>query len=236
MSLCWLGRFSEGLSLIEDGLRIYSNLGHRSGLAQADSSLSEATLHLGYYKQAYDYTQLALTLSRDTGDHQRFGFSLLIQGALALIEEAYIEAQQLLQESVIVMSKMRGQVPLGFALAALGYIASKTNNFQQAQQYLLEPLQIAIETKAFFLLHVALAFVALFLANQGQHERAVEIYSLASRFPYISNSRWFEDIAGRYIAAVAAPLPPEVVTAAQERGQARDAWATAEELLETLKG
>jgi len=50
----------------------------------------------------------------------------------------------------------------------------------------------------------------------------------------VANSRWFEDVAGRHIAAVAATLPPEVVTAAQERGRARDLEATVAELLVEL--
>jgi hypothetical protein len=47
----------------------------------------------------------------------------------------------------------------------------------------------------------------------------------------VANSRWFEDVAGRHIAAAAAPLPPDVVAAAQERGRARDLDATVAELL-----
>ena len=62
--------------------------------------------------------------------------------------------------------------------------------------------------------------IGLLLANQGEHKRAVELYGLASRYPYVANSRWFEDIAGRYITVAAATLPPGVVTAAQERGRA----------------
>jgi hypothetical protein len=77
--------------------------------------------------------------------------------------------------------------------------------------------------------------IALLLADQGEKERALELYALASRAPYVANSRWFEDIAGRYIAAVAASLPPEVVAAAQGRGRARDLDATAEELLAELE-
>ena len=65
--------------------------------------------------------------------------------------------------------------------------------------------------------------------------RAVELYALASRYPFVANSRWFEDVAGKHIAAVAATLPPEVVAAAQERGKARDLWATAEEMLKELQ-
>ena len=78
---------------------------------------------------------------------------------------------------------------------------------------------------------LALPAFALLLADQGQTAHAVELYALASRFPYVSNSRWFEDVAGREIAAAAESLPRDVVARAQERGRARDLWATVEELL-----
>jgi hypothetical protein len=76
--------------------------------------------------------------------------------------------------------------------------------------------------------------MGLLLADRGQAERAVELYALASRYPIVANSRWFEDVAGRHLAAVAAALPAEVCQAAQARGWARDLWATARELLAEL--
>jgi hypothetical protein len=69
------------------------------------------------------------------------------------------------------------------------------------------------------------------LADQGEKEQTGELYALASRYPRVANLRWFEDFAGRHIAAIAATLPPDVIKAAQERGQARDLEATVEELL-----
>jgi len=58
----------------------------------------------------------------------------------------------------------------------------------------------------------------------------VELYALASRYPRVPNSRWFEDVIGRRIAAASAALPPEVVEAAKARGQVRDLEATVIEL------
>ena len=73
--------------------------------------------------------------------------------------------------------------------------------------------------------------IALLLANTGAQERAAELHALASRYPYVANSRWFEDVFGRHIGAVAATLPPEVAETARERGRARDLDATLKELL-----
>ena len=66
-------------------------------------------------------------------------------------------------------------------------------------------------------------------------ERAVELYALASRHPFVGNSSWFADVAGRHIAAASAALSPEALDAAEARGRTRDLVATAQELLAELE-
>jgi hypothetical protein len=84
-------------------------------------------------------------------------------------------------------------------------------------------------------LNFVIAACALFLAKQGHPLRAVELYARISSRAAVANSRWFEDVFGKPIAAASAHLPPEVVAAAQERGRARDLMATPEELLIELE-
>ena len=81
-----------------------------------------------------------------------------------------------------------------------------------------------------------LSGIARLLADAGQRERAVELYALTSRSPFVANSRWFEDVFGRHIDAIAATLPLEVAEAARARGRARDLDATMKELLAELEG
>jgi hypothetical protein len=85
----------------------------------------------------------------------------------------------------------------------------------------------------FALLRV-LPAAALLSSVAGGAVHAVEAYALASRYPYVADSRWFEDVVARHITAAAATLPSEVVAAAQERGRALDLWETAEELIAEL--
>jgi hypothetical protein len=77
----------------------------------------------------------------------------------------------------------------------------------------------------------ALPGVALLLLDAGETERAVELYTLAVRYPVVGNSRWFLDLAGQEITTAASVLPPEVVDAARGRGQARDLDTTVAKLL-----
>jgi hypothetical protein len=82
---------------------------------------------------------------------------------------------------------------------------------------------------------VLLGAIVLYLVDRSEVEQAVQLYALALCDPFVANSQWYEDVAGKPIAAAAATLPPEVVAAAQERGRARDLEATAKELLEEFE-
>jgi hypothetical protein len=76
----------------------------------------------------------------------------------------------------------------------------------------------------------ALHLADLATASPQEGLRAVEFYALASRYPTVANSRWFEEIAGNRIAALTARLPQEAVAAARARGEARDLAATVADL------
>ena len=80
-----------------------------------------------------------------------------------------------------------------------------------------------------------LAGIALLLADEGDVERALELYALAARHPFVAKSRWFEDVAGRHIEAAAETLPAQRVTAARKRGQTRELAPTVSELLAELR-
>ena len=235
-ALLALGKYAEAHSLLKEGLATYTDLGFRRYIAFSNSALGFSKKHLGQYEDARVQGQMGLALSREIGLPYGIGYSCILLGCVALVGEAYAEAQQLLEESVTVFRETGERNELSWALATLGVVAHRLGQLTPAERHLYEALWTAAEIGAFVPLMFALPGIALLLADQGKVERAVELYALASRYPYVGNSRWFEDVFGRHIAVVAATLPPEVVTAAQARGRARDPGATAAEMLEELEG
>jgi predicted ATPase len=214
---------------------LYSDLGFSHSLAPSNSMLGFVLKHLGQYKQARLQGQMGLTLARQAGWRQEEGLSLELLGEVALVEGAYAEAREHLQESAAILRETR-QLELSEVLAVLGYAARGLDQVPQAEGHLSEALRTASAIRTIFPLVTALPAIALLLADRGEVERSVELYALASRYPRVANSRWFEDIARNHIAAVAATLPPKVVAAAQARGRARDLDATVTELLVELGG
>jgi tetratricopeptide (TPR) repeat protein len=191
-------------------------------------------MHLGSFDKAQDRARLSLTLAQDIDAEWEKARSLLMLGNTSLALGSYTEAQQWLAESVSGYREIGNRAELAWALACLSYAARSLGQRHDARRQLSEALGLAVEIGVFIPLPYVLPAVALLLTDQGDVERAVELYALASRYPHVANSRWFEAVAGKEIAAVAAALPPDVVAAAQERGRARDLWKTAEELLEEL--
>ncbi len=55
--------------------------------------------------------------------------------------------------------------------------------------------------------------------------------AVVSRYPLVTQSAWFEEMAGQQIAAFTASLPLETVAAARERVRARDWDSTVAQML-----
>ncbi len=78
---------------------------------------------------------------------------------------------------------------------------------------------------------IALTSVAWLWAVQGDLEHAIELYTVALQNGHVVHSRWYHDVVGQHIAAVAQTLPAEIVEAAQARGRVREWRSTVQDLL-----
>jgi tetratricopeptide (TPR) repeat protein len=230
-----LAKFVEARSLLEECLAIFNDLGRRGWATSAHAMLGSVSLHLGQYGQARTHAETGLALARETNTRYRIGHTLLLLGSVALAEEMYAEAHRLLQESAAVYQETEQADDIACALAVLAYAARGLGQRAQARGYLSSALRTVAEIGIPMPLLYGLPALALLLADQGEGERAVQLYTLASRYPIVAHSRWFEDVAGSHIATVAASLPPDAAAAAEERGPAHDLKATAAELLAELE-
>jgi tetratricopeptide (TPR) repeat protein len=234
-TLVMMGRFAKAHALFQEALATSEETGRRHQQGYALSDLGFAKLHLGQYKGARAQAQMSLPLAREIGIPALIGRSLHVLGAVALAGETYAQAHQLLQESVAVYREVGAQERLAQALAVASYAARWMGDLRQAEEHLFAALSTVAHMGVLRPLVYALPAMALLLVDRGQQERAIELYALASGYPFVANSRWFEDVAGKQIAAAAATLQPDMVAAARERGRARDVEATVKELLSELE-
>ena len=229
------GMFAEAQPLFDESIAICEDLANYRALAWMNLTLGDAEAHLGWSRAARSHGQRGSALSQKTANRWALGYSRYLMGLVAVAEEAYAEALASLLAGADAFREVENQENLGRALAVSGYAARGLGQRLQAQRCLVEALEIAIGIGAYFPLAYALPVVAVLHSDVGEAERAVELYALATHHPFVANSRWFQDVAGREIGAVAAGLPPEVVKGAQVRGRAADRWQTAAALLKTLR-
>jgi DNA-binding SARP family transcriptional activator/predicted ATPase len=230
-----LGKFEEGERLLGESVALWEELGVSKMAAIIGIPLGFMRMHQGRYVEARALLRTGLRVAREIGDRGCTAFGLFLLSWVALAEGAYAEADELLQESAVLFRELSQRDEVGQARALSGYAALGRQQRDQAQRCLHEALQIGDELKAFLPVLFALPAVAWLAADQDQPERAVELYALASRYPFVANSHWFDQVAAPHIAVPAAELPPHVATAARERGRASDREAAVAELLTELE-
>ena len=223
------GKFVEAAQLIGEDIAFAKDRGTRHAFSLTWLAAVEA--HMGRYEPGRAHAERALAIRREIGIPQRIACTLMVLSWVSLVRGAYTRAQELLRESVRLYRQVDQRDEGGWAVACLGCAERGLGQRERAWEHLATALRTAVEIHAFFPAVYGLPLAALLLADEGQVARAVEVYAVASSQPLVGNSVWFEDVVGRQIAAAAEGLPPQVVVAAQERGRARDLWATAEELL-----
>jgi len=194
--------------------------------------------YLGSYEDACNQAKQALQLLEDVKhDGAAFWIATAIEilARVNLAEGSYLDAEERFQKSIATFRAYGNNWNISQAVALSGYAARGLGQTSLAKGRLREALKIAVEGRFFLVLVHILPGIALLFADQGEVERAVELYALASTQGIVANSKWFADIAGDEIASTAEGLPVDIAKTAKARGRALDLWETAEALLEELE-
>jgi DNA-binding SARP family transcriptional activator/predicted ATPase len=231
LTLICRGQYVESHSLLQTSMTRREGMASSILLGHISAKLVHALLHLGQYARARAWGRTGHTLGKEMNDAWVMGCALHALGRVALAEGAHGEAQRMLRESVDVLCESKNQDFAVLALASLAHAELALGHLDRARQRLRDTLRLALAQGHGHAVMSALPVMALLLASEGNAQRAIEVYALASRYGHVANSRWWKDVAGRQIAALAATLPPDAVAAAQERGRARDLEGTAQEWL-----
>jgi len=231
-TLLWQGKFAEAQQLAGESLAICQNLGHHEGWAQ--HCLSETLMHTGQYQAAGRQAAAGLLVAEAVGTRRNEGALYGVLGQLALVASSYAEAQAAFAKSGEIFREVQFHI-IDISAAVLGYTACRLDQLQEARQHLAEALASALEVRSYIRVVFALPGVALLLAATGEVARAVEIWALAKCHPFVANSKWFDDVAGRELEFLAATLPAAVAQAARKRGRGLELWEAAAALSAELE-
>jgi tetratricopeptide (TPR) repeat protein len=234
-TLIFQGKFDEGREWGQKSLRLYLEHEHLGQEGFARLAIGWSYLHLGQYEQAQQESTRSLALVRGVNDPFLEVSVRCTLGYVALVNLDYDEAQAAFAEGYRLNQTIQFNAYTFNALSGLGFATCFRGDLDQSRRHFIDLLTEGLRRKDFLYLLFALPGLALYLARRGEAERATTIWALAECYPFVANSKWYEDVVGRELEALAASLPPEVAEAARERGRALDLWATAAELLAYLE-
>ena len=233
-TLLYRGKFDEALTILDEGLAFYNEIGRVESAIALEEMQIRVRIHSGQYKQAHILAEKVYSNWKKMDRVLGMASALISLGKLSLAAGEYTEAQRLLAEHIAMFQKFNRKDTLRHGQAFLGLAQLELGQIDEARQSITGSLQTALQVRSFTILISVLPLAAYVLARDGRISQAVELYALASRYPFVANSRWFVDAVGKPIEALMASMSPEKVTAAQERGRGQDLWETAAALLDQI--
>jgi predicted ATPase len=206
--MVFCGKYEQALAAAEGSRAQGQALGIRHMLCHGLIISGEANLLAGRYGQARVVLQQGLALAREMDGEWEAGLALRSLGELALAEGKLEGAWRFLQESVEVLSGTTHRIDASWPCAWLAAVALLQGDLVQARQNLVQALRTAARCRDFLIAIHALPVAALLMVAQESGTRAVELWALASRYPHVARSPFFERLVGQRVAALAAHLAP----------------------------
>jgi hypothetical protein len=225
------GRFAEAEDPLRECVAIHRELGVWGYGFQWTFVLARVCLHQGNHDEAWSLAERMVAEARDIHNVRGTVMGLALLGEAALVTGAFAKAERVLIESVEAAGPHTKDRYQHGQLGMLGLAARGLGRRVEAAQRLRSALSPKRSAQWLLGQMVALVGLALLYADQGNAERAVELFSLASRYGFVANSRWFKEIVGQTLTAAEAELSPEALRVARQRGAALDLDDTIRELL-----
>jgi predicted ATPase/DNA-binding CsgD family transcriptional regulator len=220
--LSYRGKFDEARVLAAESAQVNGRLSRKLSLAASRLRWCFSLLHLGEYEAVHGHVPQILEAARANDAIMSFARARYLSGCAWLAQGEVERAREALEEAAGELRRIGSWDYLCEALPAFCCVCVRQGQFDVAKQLVLEAARIATELDAALFMAPVAGGVAFLFAALGELERAVALYALATSHPFVANSRWFKDVAGKYISDVAATLPVEHLVDAKLRGEAHE--------------
>jgi ATP/maltotriose-dependent transcriptional regulator MalT len=168
---------------------------------------------LGCYDDAASLAHETLELIQEQDIVIVRALALRILSTIAITQGRYDEARSLQQERRKLLVNSPPSIQIG--LACESYVATASGEYALSAQLLIEALRGSDQTATSPLW--TLLAGALLLGTLGAVRKALEIYAAAAQVPFVSNSRWFDDVVGAPLMEMARTLPAGVLEEIEEQ-------------------
>lgn len=224
------GRFPEALELIQQQMAILTELGDRGQIANLRMVLGEVYQLMGQYDQAVAEHRINMAGYDEAGWQGPETWERWALAAALLGRGDFEEVIEVIRPNIEALERSGSKSLLGRSLAVLSRAELALHQPDAAWTHALRGVGLLADRHYFWLLE-ALAAAAGLLASRGEAVRAVEIYTLLNRHPYVANSRWFDELYGSLVDQAAAGLAPAALAEAKARTETLDLWQAARELM-----
>ncbi len=230
-----LGGEEEAQRLLRECLTLFSQRGERWKAAWVLHGLGWVIYGAGNKEEAWRREHESLALFRALGDRWGATWALNTLGDWAMRQGAYHEAQRFFEESLMISEEIGDMGGVGWALGRLSSIADSLEEYDNFRKYYTETLKARLRLGFSWLVaDHEVYLMARWLDLQGQTERAVEMFAFCHNSPDIMHQDEIKDKAAHRLVSLRDSLPPEVFTAATQRGETSDLATISKAIIEQL--
>ncbi len=219
------GDYAAALSLLEESLVLWQQLGDKQGIALSLNLLGRVAWHRGDFPRAADLYKESLVLFRELGAKDSISVLLNNLGVLAINQGDFSAARSLLEESLAIRRQLGDKQGMAMTGANLGVIALRQGDYAAARSLFKESLTIDRDLGDKRGISSQLEVFGLLAAAQGHAERAARLLGVAEALreaigaPLSISARALFDY-DRYLARVRAALGREALATVWAEGRA----------------
>ena len=219
----YAGRFAEARSAVihyHEDVKTQEVI-LKKGVRRAEDFLGLPETAVDLFTGQYDD---AFSKSEKYGRDNEYIYPLCqaIIGIVYMIREDLGQAVVHLERSRRIYRQFERQDHTGWPLAFLSLVSYRMKEYEKSRSYLVEVLEYAEKYPVITVICLSLADLALFLAEGGDVEQAIEIYTAVTTHPMAKNAILFYDLFQQRIDALAAGLPSEVIDQARQQGRGQN--------------
>jgi predicted ATPase/DNA-binding SARP family transcriptional activator len=230
-----IGHFPEAIRLLEQSVPVLRSLGYHYGMVYGGFALGLGYTMNGEYERGAAILQTTLQEGDQWGVLREATTALHALGMVAVVQGRLIDALNYFSQVVQRYRSMQFAGELGMAFSGLALAHCAAGQAEAARDNLREALLIVEKTHNMAAVYMGWPAVVLYFVRYRPLEKALLMHRLASRIPFLHNSRWYADIIGSEMEAKWQALSPEQQEAIDASAKGHTPFSIIPQVLEMLE-
>jgi predicted ATPase len=183
------GDYARQTAILEESLKLYEELGDKSGIAQSINNLGSIAYSQGDYARAQALYTESLNLRREIADSWGIANSLNNLGGVAFLQGDCERALSLHSESLQLRRTLEDKRGISMSLNNMGEVAQKQQDYRRAAALYAESLAIRKELGDRFFIVSSLHNLAEVACSRKNYERGARLFGAAESLREIVGAR-----------------------------------------------